>query len=392
MRQGLLGLLVLLFSLGSLAAPLCESVFRDEAHVQKRIESLKSNPDLELPQLLWQMQSEKKLIYRGKHKYEPGTEFLASNEFDWLATPFDKKPADVLVAFGTNSSWDIAVHKNVKSLYVVDWSPYPLLAHAYIISPLMKIAKTPQEFIILLSGRVPTPELTEGRLGDILQKSNVYSGSKKTEKLAETEAFLEYLARREEISDFDLQFLNSYFKGMAGENSAPNALGPFKGLRHPNFAKLLSFYHQRYSPDVSADHHIGKRTKSSLEEMSVFSSQKNFDKLKSLFDGDKVQYGMSSITDLGVYQAIKGKEAPGLRYSISVTNIFDCGCYNGLTMKDFSSYLHDMTRIFESNDLNPLVVFRTTNTAPPHGFYRYDLKSPADVLWLDLGIPEASSF
>lgn len=380
-RQGLLALSVVVLSASAGAAPLCENVFRDQQH---RLELVRTSPQLELRQIVWQMQIEGKLIYKGKHKYKAGSDFMASNEFDWLATPFDNKPADVLVAFGTNSAWEIAANKRVKSLYVADWSPYPLMAHAYIVSPLMKISKTPHEFITLLSGRVPTPELLSKELSSILQNSFSYSLRKGPEKIRELQSFLDYLAKRDELSDFDLQFLTSYFKGMAGENATPDSMGPFKNLRHPTFARLIGFYNQRYSPAVSGNHHLGKNLTNTLEEYSIFSSQENFDRVRDLFVKNKVKYGLASITDLALYDSIKAHEDPGRSYALSVTNIFDCGCYNGLTAKDYRQYLVDVSRIFEARESAPMVVFGTRNTDQPHTFYRYDVKSPSDVLWLDI--------
>lgn len=364
----------------ALAAPSCKQLFKDQKDLVKRFKIIEQDHHWSLSELLFQFKKDGKLFYRGKHSFEPGTDFLASNEYDWLSTPFDHKPSDVLIAFGTNSAWEIAANKNVKSLYLADWSPYPLLSSAYIISPLIRIAKTPQELIILLSGRIPSKELLDRSLDELFETSRYYVNGDSPEKINQTKAFLEYLARQN-ISDFELQFLTSYFYGLAGKKVEKNKLGPFENLRHASFARLLNFYDQRYSPGVAAIHNEKPSVETELEQVSVFSSQKNFDKLKYLFDNDRVHYGLTEITDTNFYQTIQQKEkANGYqKYTLSITNIFDCGEYNGLTFFDLQNYLKNTMSIFGANEVNPLVVFRTTNVQPPHGFYRYDLTSPMQI-------------
>jgi len=355
------------------AGPSCEAVFTQSSrNISKRLKIIETPRTFKVSELVSQLRKDKKLVYEGNHKYESGTEFLASNEFDWLATPFDHKPADVMIAFGTNSAWEIATNKNVKSLYLADWSPYPLLASAYLISPLMKMAHTPNDFVVLLSGRIPTPENTKGPLEQTFLESTRYASSLKVDKISEVKQFLRHLAKTPSISEFELRFLTSYYYGLAGVNAGKNHLGPFANLRYANYAKIISFFDQRYSPDIVADHNRNVVPTVTLPQASVFSSQSNFNKLRNLFVSDQVQYGLTSITDMKFYQAIKAKEGPK-RYTLSITNIFDCGEYNGLTQVDFQNFLRNTMKTFEASPQKPLVIFQTTNTQPPHGFLRHDL-------------------
>jgi hypothetical protein len=89
-------------------------------------------------------------------------------------------------------------------------------------------------------------------------------------------------------------------------------------------------------------------------------------------------YGLTSITDQNFYKAIYKKEG-SQRYALSLTNIFDCGDYNGLTHADLQNFLAGTMQTFGASAQNPMVVFRTTNAQPPHGFLRYDLTDPAQV-------------
>lgn len=361
------------------ADPLCESIFLKEINARERVSTAVQGGTPSMAEMLWQLRVDRKLIYQGQHKYQPGSEFLASNEFDWLATPFDHKPSDVMVAFGTNSAWDIAVNKNVKRLYIMDWSPYPVLAQAYLVAPLLRMANTPAEFLVLLSGRVPTRENVAGDLRNIFQESVDHSGKAGWVKNEQTVRLLEFLGTREDISAFELRFLSSYFLGMANPQGSKTGIGPFQNLRHPTFAKILNFYDQRYNPEISDSQHRDVKKLSQLDQVSVFSSVEKFKKLKNLYDGNNVKYALSGITDMQAYKAVQEREAPGQKFVFSITNIFDCGCYNGLTMKDLGTYLKGITGMFSGGEQNPLVVFRTTEGGPPHGFFRYDLKSAADV-------------
>ncbi|MGZ6433705.1 MAG: hypothetical protein ACXWRE_10230 [Pseudobdellovibrionaceae bacterium] len=357
----------------------CDSVFTATSYAA-RLKIIEEVPHLELSEMLLQFKKEGKLIYQGDHEYQPGTEFLASNEFDWLATPFDHKPADVLVAFGTNSAWEIAVDKNVKSLYLGDWSPYPLLASAYIVEPLIKLAKTPKEFLILLSGRVPTKELLNASLDDTFKNSSFYAAETHPGKVQEAKIFLEFLAHQD-LSEFELKFLTSYFYGLAGLNAGKNNLGPFSNLHYASYAKLLSYYDQRYSPLIAKALNENVIHRTSLRSSSTFSSQKNFDRLRSLFVTQRVRYAMASITDMNFYKLIQVFESSQGHnsYALSLSNIFDCGHYNCLSHRDLQNYLLDAMDIFKTDPQNPLVVFRTANPAPPHNFLRYDLKEPSQV-------------
>jgi hypothetical protein len=353
----------------------CEGIFSSQTLRQQIIERPVRFGD---QVLLLQLKNDGKMIYWGRHQFLPGTEFMASNEFDWLATPFDHKQSDVLVAFGTNSAWEIAVDKNVKSVYLGDWSPYPLMMSAYVVSPLIKLAKNPKEFVVLLSGRIPTKELTSKSLADVFRDSTDYSLNGGMQKVPATNEFLSYLSRQESISDFELKFLTSYFQGLNGFNHGYNSVGPFEGIRHANFAKILGFFDYRYNPANTQAAHQQVKPTTTLEQSSVFSSQANFEKLRALFVEDRIHYGLTSVTDMEFYKSIQKIEGQK-SYALSLTNIFDCGSYNGLTEADLQKLLLGTMNMFSASTQNPLVVFRTTNGQPPHGYLRYDLKESWQV-------------
>ncbi len=354
----------------------CREVFA--GRTQRRAAILIRNERPSLTSMLLQLELDGKLFYTSSTPYQAGTDFLASNEYDWLKTPFDDKPADVLVAFGTNSSWEIAVNKRVKKLYLADWSPYPLLASAYVMTPLMRVAQTPQEFLTLLSGRLPTPDTNKMDLN--LLMSRLVDAPNKQAPI-DLENMLTSLAARTDISDFELKFLASYFRDVVGnKSSSSGGVGPFQELRNAVKARLLLFLDHRYRPARVAFYNK-EASPAKMDHYSAFANQQNFLFLRNLFVENRIQYGLGAVTDSMMYYKIKNlNQRNGYQdVALSITNIFDCGCYNGLTFSDMQNYLANMTRIFEATPEHPIPVFRTLNTRDPHSFLRYDLESSADA-------------
>ncbi|MEN0058628.1 MAG: hypothetical protein AAGB31_07320 [Bdellovibrio sp.] len=384
-KQTALLLFALLWGGTSTAVPLCENALTTKPpsqtlSIKERLSLVDTTPSLPLSRMLDQMKADGRLLYQGTHQYKPGTEFLASNEFDWLATPFDNQSADVLIAFGTNSAWEIAVNKNVKRLYLADWSPYPLLTSAYLITPLIRIAKTPHHFITLLSGRVPNKNLEQMPLDDLFLEARQYTTKSSPDKTKNTRAFLQYLASQK-ISDFELEFLTSYFWALNQSPTQSQSFGPFQNIRSSSFARILNFYDQRYSPSAVSLQNSVDSALDLLARHSVFSSQTNFAKLRTLFVNGNVQYAMTSITDLNLYQNIllKEKKRGSQSYALSITNIFDCD-YAGLSETALFNYMFEMRQLFSTPD-NPLIVFRTIHTQPPHLFHRYVLEAKEKGAW-----------
>lgn len=365
---------LLFFVLGSFSAEVCLHFYEKSYRVLSRSELAKRQSltlrshQFHTNELLAEMNQAGLLIYQGKHKYQSGTEFLASNEFDWSKTPMDRSPTDVVVGFGTNSVWDIALRKNAKQMIIGDWSPWPLISQAFLISPLMRIAESPQEFLVMISG-MPKVASKGKTIEQVFEIAQIFSGLHPEEKRGIIEILLMDLAKDSRISELELKFLTTYFRPMYAENIHPLGWGPFEKLRHPQFANLISFYSKRYNPVV-----VG-------EQDSIFSTQENYSKIKRMYTSKQVKYALTSITDLDFYQQVVSVNSnKGFKdYTFSVSNVFDCGCYNGLSFKDFQLYLKKLMNIVQS----PITVFRTTNNTPPHGYYRYQINSDKDIPFND---------
>jgi hypothetical protein len=315
---------------------------------------------------LKRLQASGRLIYEGKHDFVNGTEFLASNEGDWHKTPFDWKPTEVLIAFGTNSSWEIAANKLAKTLVLADWSPLPLFAHAYLIEPLMRISTTPQQLLMHLAGIDPTnaPPIDATSLATFL-------AGRFELPTAQIKRFLDYLSAHKEITDEELEFMSEYYRSRDSRGGLLRLLGkgagPFRGLRDPEFANFNLFLELRYA-----------ETPTGMLSLSVLHNQKHFDHVRELYVNHHVEYALAGVKDMGLYENVQRRHANAQSWTLSVTNIFDMN-YNDLTFPAFQNLLAGVVTTAGISNSKSLTVFRTTNYAPPHGFYRYDIKTAGDI-------------
>ncbi len=253
-------------------------------------------------------------------------------------------------------------------MVIGDWSPWPVIAQRYLIQPLIRISKSPQELILQLAG-IPKDQAKDLSLSDAFNLTRKFDGLPISRQAPEVLKLLNDLAQDPNISEIELKFLATYFRPRLGDNISVGGFGPFQQLRHPTFALLHSFYGKRYSPEVAGS------------TDNIFSNQQNFQYLKNLFDSGNVSFGITSVNDMSFYQKVKATKMHGSlkRITLSVTNIFDCGCYNGLTFSDFQKYIRDSLTIFKS----AVTVHRTTNNVPPHGYYKYEVNTADDIPKLD---------
>lgn len=312
------------------------------------------------------------LIHFGKHRYDSRNAFVASNEFDWHRTPFDGKPTDLMIGFGTNSAWEIAVNKRAKTLIIADWSPEPVLAHAYVIAPLIRISQSPRELILHLAGRRPSDTAVTNIPALLHRYSQSYLMSRE-----QIHTFLEYLATRSEIRDEELEFLSAFFysrmsaASYMSSNIRPVSQGPFAKLRDPGFADISLFLAFRYQevPTKMIGH-------------SVLHNLGNYAELRRMFLENRVHYAMAEITDRSFYQAVQRRFPEATSWTISATNIFDMP-YAGHSFQSMQKYFANLIEDGGISSRKTLTVFRTTGFAPPHGFYRYDISSKVNIPRLD---------
>lgn len=236
-----------------------------------------------------ELHSQKRLIHRGSHTYQKGTEFLVSNEFDWFNSNFNPVETEAVIGFGTNSLWDISVRDQAKAMVIADWSPWPLIAHAFIFSPLLRVSNPPEEFIFMISG-LPLKYSHGESLSDVFDFAKKFTLSKIDDSKLKVLELLNEHSANPSITEFEL-ILTTFFRPRLGDSlHQQNGYGPFYELKNQNTANLTFYLEQRYNPK-----NIG-RTHSTL------SSRENFNYLKSLFQTDSVYHALADVMDINFYQ------------------------------------------------------------------------------------------
>ena len=283
----------------------------------------------------------KRLLYTGRHSYFPDSSFIASNERN-TADPFlQKLSIDAFIAFGTNSSWELAANGNAQNLVIADWGPDPILAHAYLIEPLLRISKTPVEWLQNLRAEIPNAagyDIRKHLSSKFGQARSLYLNPEKVE------AYLEYLSGRSEITITELEFIAAYFYSRTSRQ-AISFLSPFR-LRNFWLTDVLAMLGTRYSdyPAVNAG-------------TSVLHNPILFDRLKKLYARDGgVSYALMDFRDLDGYRSIVSKYESTRRWTLSMTNLFDM---DYAPVADRKGLMREIARAMSANSARPLNVFRS---------------------------------
>ncbi len=318
-----------------------------------------------------------------------GREFYATNELDGLIRgPVDRVPTDVVIGFGTNSSWDIAVRKNAKVLIIADWSWGPLIGQEYLFRPLILSAKTPGEFLGMLAG-VPVPESVQMLpLGGVVQyiDSYIHYRGELEKKKPERNRFLNSkiteMAESGRFTRHQLEFVSSFFNALVNRDEERieeplHNFGPFSGVYVIHKVEhFYSYFRERYAPQSLWDQGA---TESLMEDpfLSVFSSSEAFERLQRLFDGS-VYYAHASIEHPGIYETAKklGARRGFADFTISASNIFDCGAKDSAVhAARVGNFLHAVVPIL-TTDGHPLAFYQTRGMGPR---YKYERMSFGDT-------------
>lgn len=250
-----------------------------------------------------------RLVYRGVTNSEVTSPFLLSNERITGAAFFDRERVDLLVAFGTNSSWEIAANGNAKHLVIADWSPYPILAQAFIIEPLLRIAKTPTEWMQLLDAEIPygsqAPVETCFGCEFGLQESPHYRDR-------DVERFLRYLSEQPQLSNDELRFLAAYFHSRVSYRRQ-NQFSPFASVRSFQHVDAHGFVSLQYSNLPVEEYRTSVLHNSSL-----------FSRLKNLYAKPRgVSYAWMDVRDLEGYRSLRATFDQSRHWTVSLSNILD---------------------------------------------------------------------
>jgi|GEM_PF-4462097 len=312
--------------------------------------------------------SSRELFFNDKKVQLQGKPFFASNEFDWHQTPWDTAATDVVVGFGTNSAWDIANRKNPSLLVIGDWMAGPLIAQQYIHRPLLRVARTPIEYLFFLLSL----EAPEARLKDSLAQFEDYVDTE-VQKISPTEVLsnqIRLLARFRAagLSPEEITAIGEYYRALI-VGSRPGQFGVLRGRYAEYNGNLIQYFLTRYLPKHQ-EHFGGARDLINNPDYSFLSSQNAFDRFKKLY-GTSL-YAHTDYMNESFYRQLKEHgDAKGYRrYTFSISNIMDAnGDSREQAMAELAKFRAMIERVFPHEKYD-VVIFLTTNYMFPHGFLR----------------------
>lgn len=353
--------LIFLFTNITSASPeLCQFLYKQKKltldQVSRRQQIVMQNHHVDLDILLAVMEQKGALVYKGDHQYKMGSQYIASNEFDWQKTPKDYQPTDLVIGFGTNSVWDIAARKKAKKMIIADWSPWPLIGQAFLMAPLLKVATMPEEFVLMLYG-LPKQEAHGKSLEQVFDQGKSLNLINPLARRESVEKLLNELAKDSRVSELELKFLTTFFRARFSVDPFQGKYGPFEDLKDPLMGQVFYFFNKRYHPKLNGNND------------SVLSDKNHFDYIREQFAMNKVQYALTSINDYQFYKKIFKEQSSISNYTLSISNIFDSE-YNGFSQNDLKDYLSRVAQLSGK----PFIVFGTTNNQTPHNYYRLDKK------------------
>ncbi len=316
-----------------------------------------------------------RMLYNDGQQRRSFTPFFASNESDWYNTPWDEKPTDVMVGFGTNGSWDLAMRKNAKELVLADWESGPLVGQEFLQRPFILTARNPTEFLAMMAG-VP---LKESQLNMSLDEFNkmLYTSSWTFEEVHRAQqGYVLRMSTDPRFGQAEIQAVISYYMAIVqGPIANSPAFGPLRGRGAGEKGYLPVYFGPRYVPSQLIAEGAPKNLINKAF-FSILSSQESFARLKMLFENPR--YAKGAIDDLHLYQAVKAEgDAKGYRsYTFNFTNIPDAISPNGKAAFEYMQRLRaGLYGLFPAPEYD-VTIFVTTNLGPPHHFIRLERNTP----------------
>ncbi|MCB0393138.1 MAG: hypothetical protein KDD25_01185 [Bdellovibrionales bacterium] len=310
------------------------------------------------------------LLSAGHSEPNPDFSFVVSNETNFYLREVETEPTDMLIGFGTNSAWDLAVRKNAKHLVVGDWSIIPLIFQWHLFRPLAEVSRTPAEFLSLLGGQV-LPE------SDSLK--TVFAAFKNEIPMDYVNEFIQTATRKilshpKNSGEFTAFIVRNYYANLF-------KLGPplFEHRRLQNiFSGIFGYFKRRYDPNLliefGADPAIVNHP-----YFSFLSSQSAFDRFKRLITGALTLVHMpyddpDMISALEVIARDRGFE----RTTYSLSNIIDVSTNldPSLGSERFAKFAQ---MVFNIRGTRPFQIFQTRSNRDPYGYQQFTIGSVSDI-------------
>lgn len=295
--------------------------------------------------------------------------FYASNEFDWHNMPWDDSPTDVVVGFGTNSAWDVASRQRAKLLIIGDHTAGPLIAQNFILRPLLRVSRTPAEYIALIGG----VDLPDSHLDDTLAGIEGYldhfrETTTPEQKLDGMQNVVRSLTAKE-ITDVELRAIADYYLAMV-KPTRDGYFGPLHSKGAHQTGDLRSFFRGRYFPGLRKK--IGATDAIEAPEDSFLASQAAFDRFRELYVS--ALYAHTDYESPDFYREVKtyGDQRGYRKYTFSLSNIMDTAALTkGQAIAELQRVRRVIYETFPRNEYE-VVIFATTNHQPSHGFLRLE--------------------
>ena len=319
------------------------------------------------------------------------TPFVVSNEWDAFKAKRDYSRTDLVIGFGTNIGWDIAVQKGASELVIGDISGRPLFGQEFIMRPLLLIARSRADFFAMLTGtNLPSSYDTaalEDSFKEIDSQLDSFYQSQNFSKRARNYARVqERLAQDPRVTADQQIVLSTFFSVLTRSYQETSEYvffeGTFINLRERMPDQIYMYLQERYQA-----HQIptngGANTEDQIHHpyFSAFASEDAFSRLKHLFDGH-VHYVASGYDTLDMYSAVHafGARRGAASYTLSLTNILDV-LYPNHEMANADALQGLLRQVFPllASEKHPLTVFRTRGTHSEHMFEHHRLGSFNDI-------------
>lgn len=268
--------------------------------------------------------------------------FYASNEHDWIqAYPQIQKlkKTDIVAGVGSNSIWDLAVRLNAKKMFFVDWSKDPLIGQKFLIAPLIKIARTPADFLSLVSGVPLTPEINAAPLEKVFEYIDNFCSPQsplahmsiiRDMRQDYVKHTIERLNERPDITEEQVNFVSDYLTAYVNrslDDFAENMnLGPFDSRQARMLARYYEYFQLRYHPLLVQKQLERSRLNPEILKdpfLTPLSSQAAFERFKHLFE--TAEYIQANIMETDGFTALKkmGDRTGLSTYTFYASNVLD---------------------------------------------------------------------
>lgn len=321
------------------------------------------------------------------------TEFYSSNETDWHIAEMDFDPVDVVIGFGTNNVWDIAVRKDAKIMVIGDHVAGPLIGQEYILKAMFKHAQTRAQFLGLLRSipvRLDSSNLSLLDLFDHVHAEMRFARGQ--ERQLFMDAILEDVRTDPELGPLYAQVLEQYYSSLfmyeIGLMDFPEHLqilktpfspSPIYSPRAYMVPEIADSFVARYSPQ-------NKRgvPRDFLEHpfASFLSSEAAYQRLRHLFVSGNVFYVRSDFQNQEIYRRVahlaltRGYKT----MAISTSNIADVIWAEHFDVENKSNDFYrafmgkTAKTLWDMGIASPLTFFQTRNWMLPHRFERHRIQ------------------